>query len=30
MAGFIDMGMDEYQMNSIGILKFRTVFKGND
>ncbi len=30
MAGFIDMGMDEYQMNNIGILKFRTVFKGND
>ena len=30
MAGFIDMGMDEYQMNSIGILKFRTVFKGDD
>ncbi len=30
MAGFIDMGMDEYENNSIGILKFRTVFKGND
>lgn len=30
MAGFIDMGMNEYKMNGIGITKFRTVFKGND
>ena len=30
MAGFIDMGMDEYKMNGIGFAKFRTVFKGND
>ncbi|MCE1239765.1 MAG: hypothetical protein LWW83_07610, partial [Azonexaceae bacterium] len=30
MAGFIDMGMNEYKLNGIGITKFRTVFKGND
>lgn len=30
MAGFIDMGMNEYKLNNIGIAKFRTVFKGND
>ena len=30
MAGFIDMGMNEYKHNNIGITKFRTVFKGND
>jgi hypothetical protein len=30
MAGFIDMGMDEYALNGIGFVKFRTVFKGND
>lgn len=30
MAGFIDMKMDEYKSNNIGITKFRTVFKGND
>ncbi|MBK1713178.1 T6SS phospholipase effector Tle1-like catalytic domain-containing protein [Rubrivivax gelatinosus] len=29
-AGFIDMGMDEYQRNGIGFVKFRTVFKGAD
>ena len=30
MAGFIGMGLDEYAANNIGIVKFRTVFKGND
>lgn len=30
MAGFMDMKMDEYDRNGIGIAKFRTVFKGND
>lgn len=30
MAGFIDMGMNEYKLNGIGIAKFRTTFKGND
>lgn len=30
MAGFIDMGMNEYKLNGIGLTKFRTVFKGND
>jgi hypothetical protein len=30
MAGFIDMGMDEYMLNGIGIMKFRSVYKGND
>lgn len=30
MAGFVDMGMNEYSLNGIGITKFRTVFKGND
>lgn len=30
MAGFIDMGMNEYKFNGIGLTKFRTVFKGND
>lgn len=30
MAGFIDMSMNEYKLNGIGITKFRTVFKGND
>ena len=30
MAGFIGMGIDEYQLNGSGIVKFRTVFKGND
>lgn len=30
MAGFIDMGMNEYALNGLGITKFRTVFKGND
>lgn len=30
MAGFIDMGMNEYVLNGIGLTKFRTVFKGND
>jgi hypothetical protein len=30
MAGFIDMGMNEYSANGIGILKYRTVFKGVD
>jgi hypothetical protein len=30
MAGFIDMGMNEYQLNGIGLTKFRTVFKGSD
>lgn len=30
MAGFIDMGMNEYAANGIGLAKFRTVFKGND
>ena len=30
MAGFIDMNMDEYKRNGIGLCKFRTVFKGND
>lgn len=30
MAGFIDMGMDEYALNGIGLVKFRTVFKGKD
>jgi Uncharacterized alpha/beta hydrolase domain (DUF2235) len=30
MAGFIGFGMDEYATNKIGIVKFRTVFKGND
>lgn len=30
MAGFIDMGMNEYKLNNIGLTKFRTVFKGND
>lgn len=30
MAGFIDMGMNEYKLNGIGLVKFRTVFKGND
>jgi hypothetical protein len=29
-AGFIDMGMNEYEYNGIGIVKFRTVYKGND
>lgn len=30
MAGFIGMGLDEYAANNIGIVKFRTVFRGND
>ena len=30
MAGFIGFGMPEYTFNSIGIVKFRSVFKGND
>lgn len=30
MAGFIDLGMNEYALNGIGLVKFRTVFKGND
>lgn len=30
MAGFVDMGMNEYKLNGIGLVKFRTVFKGND
>jgi hypothetical protein len=30
MAGFIGMGMNEYALNGIGFVKFRTVFKGND
>lgn len=30
MAGFIAMGMNEYQFNGIGIVKFRSVYKGND
>ena len=30
MAGFIGMGLDEYAANNIGIVKFRTVFKGDD
>ena len=30
MAGFMAMKMDEYVYNSIGIVKFRSVFKGND
>lgn len=30
MAGFIGLNMDEYKHNGIGIVKFRTVFKGND
>lgn len=30
MAGFIDMGMNEFKFNGIGFTKFRTVFKGND
>lgn len=30
MAGFIGFGMREYERNGIGIVKFRTVFKGND
>lgn len=30
MAGFIDMKMNEYKLNGIGLTKFRTVFKGND
>ena len=29
MAGFIKQ-LDEYQRNGIGLMKFRTVFKGND
>lgn len=28
-AGFIAMGMNEYAYNGIGIVKFRTVYKGN-
>ena len=30
MAGFIGMGVDEFQLNGSGIVKFRSVFKGND
>ena len=30
MAGFIGFGMREYTFNSIGIVKFRSVYKGND
>lgn len=30
MAGFIDMGVNEYKFNNMGLAKFRTVFKGND
>ena len=30
MAGFISFGMREYTFNSIGIVKFRSVYKGND
>jgi hypothetical protein len=30
MAGFIGMNVDEYQWNGSGIVKFRSVFKGND
>ena len=30
MAGFIGFGMPEYKYNGIGIVKFRSVFKGND
>lgn len=30
MAGFIGFGMPEYTFNGIGIVKFRTVFKGHD
>lgn len=30
MAGFMAMDMDEYDKNGIGIVKFRSVFKGND
>ena len=30
MAGFIGFGMPEYKFNGIGIVKFRSVFKGND
>jgi len=30
MAGFMAMKMDEYEKNGIGIVKFRTVFKGDD
>jgi hypothetical protein len=30
MAGFINFGVNEYSTNSLGLAKFRTVFKGND
>jgi hypothetical protein len=38
MAGFIEMGekipggfwTNEYEINGLGILKFRKIFKGND
>ena len=30
MAGFIGMGVDEFRLNGSGIVKFRSVFKGND
>lgn len=29
-AGFIGMGLDEYDRNGIGFVKFRTIFKGAD
>lgn len=29
MAGFMKQ-LDEYKRNGIGLMKFRTVFKGND
>ncbi|MCP5876971.1 hypothetical protein NL390_31415, partial [Klebsiella pneumoniae] len=30
MAGFMQMGVNEYNLNGMGLSKFRTVFKGND
>ncbi len=30
MAGFIDMKMNEYALNGMGIMKFRHIFKGDD
>ena len=30
MAGFIGMNVNEFQFNGSGIVKFRSVFKGND
>jgi Uncharacterized alpha/beta hydrolase domain (DUF2235) len=30
MAGFMHQSMDEFKLNGLGLVKFRTVFKGND